>query len=448
MPATTASAPRPSEEQPQGRWSAPLGESWRAWIALGVGVLAVSAHSALHFGTSPLLKPITDELGWSRSEYAMAMNLRLVLMMCVVPFAGRLVDRLGARAVLSLGALLMGLGALAMSRVEGLAGLYATSLLTGPGQACVGSVAGSALVLRQFRRHRGVAVGALNGGDNLITSLVHVSAASLLVSVGWRGTITALAAGYFLLSALFLAVLRPGEGRGSADRHAPSLGGSPGSEPARDSGGGIGADENAATASLGAKPHAGSGVRELLLRDRRLWLLLASFVVIYAFVTSVGIHFPAFQRDLGRSPELAARIYGLSTLIGAFGSVLCGWLSERTSARTALCLVVAGLALTSIALWLPLSTELYFGWAVAYGIFNAGVVALLALVLAELFGADHIGSLMGVAMVFCMGATVLANTFTAGVFDATGSYQAVWRVYTVLLALTLVPVVTLRRMRP
>jgi nitrate/nitrite transporter NarK len=316
----------------------------------------------------------------------------------------------------------MGLDALGMSRVNGLGGLYATSLLTGPGQACVGSVAGSALVLRQFRRHQGVAVGVLNGGDNLITSLVHVSAASLLVSIGWRGTIGALAGGYVLLALLFFAVLRSGEGMSAA------------------------ADAGAHAAST--EPREGPSAGELLRRDRRLWLLLLAFVVIYAFVTSVGIHFPAFQRDLGRSPETAAKIYGLSTFIGAFGSVLCGWLSERTSARSALCLVVTGLAITSVALWLPLSTELYYGWAVAYGVVNAGAVALLALVLTELFGADRIGSLMGVAMVFCMGATVLANTFTAAGFDATGSYQAVWRVYTALLVVALGPVVLLRRMPP
>jgi MFS family permease len=419
MPATTASSPG-SEPPPDRLRSTPLGEPWRAWVALAVGVLAVSAHSALHFGTSPLLKPITDELGWTRSEYAMAMNIRLLIMMCVVPFAGRLVDRLGARAVLSLGALLMGLGALGMARVEGLATLYATSVLTGPGQACVGSVAGSALVLRQFRRHRGVAVGVLNGGDNLITSLVHVTAASLLVSVGWRGTITALATAYLLLAAVFLAVLRPGEGM---------------------------SDTADAAASRTGEGGPGESVRRILLGDRRLWLLLLSYVVIYAFVTSVGIHFPAFQRDLGRDPQTAARIYGLSTLVGAFGSVLCGWLSERTSARTTLCFLVAGLAITSTALWLPLSTEAYYGWAVAYGTVNAGVVALLALTMTELFGASRIGSLMGVAMVFCMGATVLANTFTAGMFDATGSYRAVWQIYTVLLVLTLAPVVLLRRIR-
>jgi cyanate permease len=402
--------------------ASPLGESWRAWIALGVGVLAVSAHSALHFGTSPLLKPITDELGWTRTEYAHAMNLRLAVMMCLVPFAGQLVDRLGARLVLSVGALLMGLGAFGLSRVHDLTSLYATSLLTGPGQACVGSVAGSALVLRRFQRHRGIAVGVLNGGDNLITSLVHVTSASLLVSIGWRGTITSLAVSYLFLAVVFYLVLKPGEGMS-----AEATDGAPGANH----------DGRAERASF----------RDLPWRDHRLWLVLLSFVVIYAFVTSVGIHFPAYQRDLGRSAETAARIYGLGTLIGAGGSVLCGWLTERTSARFALSLVVTGLTATSTALWLPLTTELYFAWAVFYGIVNAGAVALLALVMNELFGAERIGRLMGVAMVFCMGATVLANWFTAGVFDATGSYVGVWRVYTVLLVLTLIPVELLRRAR-
>ena len=36
---------------------------------------------------------------------------------------------------------------------------------------------------------------------------------------------------------------------------------------------------------------------------------------------------------------------------------------------------------------------------------------------------------MGVAMVFCMGATMLANLYTAGTFDRLGSYERVWQSY-------------------
>ena len=76
---------------------------------------------------------------------------------------------------------------------------------------------------------------------------------------------------------------------------------------------------------------------------------------------------------------------------------------------------------------------------------NSGAVALLALVLEECFGAARIGSLLGGIMFFCMGATLLANQWTAGVFDRDGSYLFAWQTYTVLMMLTLVPVVWLWR---
>ncbi|MEI8358957.1 MAG: MFS transporter [Deltaproteobacteria bacterium] len=395
----------------------PLGESWRAWIALGVGVLAVSAHSALSYGMSPLLKPITDELHWSRSQYATAMNFRMVLLMAVAPLAGRLVDRFGARSVLTCGALLMGIGTLGLSRMDSLFPLYGWSLLIGPGQACIGSVAGSALVLRLFRRWRGLAIGLLNGGDNFITSGIHMASAALLGTRGWRGSLGALGLAYLALGGLIFAVLRAGEG-------------------------GAGSAASQAT-SAPAKPEAG-----LPIADPALWLLLAAYVPIYAFITSVGIHFPAFQRDLGRSAEQASYIYGLVTMVGAFGSVAWGWLCERWAPRIALFAVVAGLAATSVVLWLPVGDGGYLAWAVVFGVVNAGAVALLALILNEFFGAAGIGRLMGLAMVFCMGGTILGNFLSAGVYDRFGSYLPVWRLYTGLMILTLIPARALLRRRP
>jgi hypothetical protein len=43
-----------------------------------------------------------------------------------------------------------------------------------------------------------------------------------------------------------------------------------------------------------------------------------------------------------------------------------------------------------------------------------------------------------------MGSTMIANVYTASTFDRLGSYVPVWQTYTVLMALTLAPVVLLR----
>lgn len=394
-----------------GAQTGPLGESWRAWVALGVGVLAVSAHSALAYGMSPLLKPITEELGWTRSTYAGAMNVRLLILMLVVPFVGRLVDRVGARTVLVLGALSMATGTFWISTMNSVTAFWASGIFIGPGQAAVGNVAGSALVLREFRRRSGLAIGILNGGDNLITGLVHVASAYLLLHAGWRGAVSGLAGGYVVLAVLAFLVLKPGEGQQDEARDATVRG--------RD----------------GTIPWA----------DRRLWLLLGAYVVLYGYVTTIGIHFPAFQRDLGRGADTAAWIYGLSTMVGAGGSILIGWTSERMTARATLRLVVAGLLASSVVLWFPVSTTAYTVWAAGYGIVNAGAVALLALVLSELFGNLSFGRLMGFAISVCMGATMVANYYAAAMFDHFGSYVPVWQTYTVLLVIALVPVHLLAR---
>jgi MFS family permease len=131
-------------------------------------------------------------------------------------------------------------------------------------------------------------------------------------------------------------------------------------------------------------------------------------------------------------------------LVGAVGSPLFGWVAERTSALTALMIVVAGLTLASFVLWAPHSYAVYSAWAVGYGMVNSGVVAVLALVLNELFGEERIGRLMGVAMVFCMGSTMIANVYAASIFDVFGSYFIVWRTYSAIMIVTLASVVWLR----
>lgn len=396
----------------------PLGESWRAWIALAIGVLAVSAHSMLHYGISPLMKTITEELSWSRSSYAQAVNFRLLLMMAIVPFAGAMADRWGPRAVLTTGAFLVGVGVVMLANMSTLPLFFGSSVLIGPGQAFIGSVAGSVLVLRLFRKRQGLAIGILNGGDNLITGMVHSLSALLLLQYGWRGALGSLSAGYFVLGVLIWTVLARDEGR---------------------------SDENEEPRSGEAQEPA---VTRIPWRDKRLWLLILTYIGIYSFVTSIGFHFPAFRQDMGSRADEAAWLYSFSTIIGGFGSILIGWISERLTARTTLVGVVLALMLSSVILWLPVGEGALYGWAFFYGIANAGGVALLALTLSELFGDAAIGKIMGFAMVFCMGATVLGNWFTAAVFDNFGGYIAAWQSYTVVLACAAIPAFALRRAHP
>ena len=379
------------------------GESWAAWVALLVGVVAISAHTASSMVFAVLMKPLLAEFGWARTDFAGAMTLRMAVMVAVLALAGLLTDRLGARAVLAAGALTIGLGNLALSRIETLPQLYGVMAWLGPGQAAIGSVAASALVLRRFKRRRSLAIGFLNGGDNLLNSGLYLAAAALLAAWGWRATLATLASGYLLLAVLILLVLRSG-----AEEDRAALRG-----PIR--------------------------LRDIPWRDRRLWVVCLTYAGIYAFVTSVQPHPHAFLTHLGHSPADASGVLSTLPLAGAVGAPLFGWVAERYGARDALLVVVAGLALASCVLWNATALPVFTAWAVAYGLVNSGVVALLTLVLAELFGAEQIGRLMGVALMGCMAATMAGNLFSAQVFDRLGDYRLAWQTYSALMVVVVLP---------
>jgi MFS family permease len=387
----------------------PFGESWRAWTALAIGVVSISAQTASSMTFSVLMKPMLAEFGWARTDFTAAMTLRMSVMVVMIAFAGLLTDRIGARVVLAVGAVIIGLGSVAMSRIESMPQLYAAMAWLGSGQAAISTVAASALVVRQFQRRRNIAVGILNGGDNLLNSGVYYLAAVLLATWGWRPTIASLGVIYLLLALLIVWALS----------------------------GGPRAEQPAARVAV--------RLRDLPWGDRRLWVLFLSYASIYAFITSVQLHLHAFLTDLGHSPIDGARILSILTLVGAIGAPLFGWFAGRTSARTALAVVVTGLATTSVALWSARGLGAFTVWAVLYGLVNSGVVALLALALDELFGTAQIGRLLGVAMVFCMTATMAGNNFSAAVFERTGSYDVAWQSYTALMVVTLLPVLWLCR---
>lgn len=390
----------------------PLGESWRAWAALFIGVLAVTAHSATSIVLAVLMKPMVATFGWGRTEFAVGQTTRMLVMVAVISFAGLLTDRIGARFVLAAGAAILAAGLVGLSGIGSAPEFWAVMAFMGPGLACLGSVAASALVLRLFQRRRSIAIGVLNGGDNVINSLVPLGTTAALAELGWRSTLGLAGGVYALLAILIAWALRP-----------------------------------RAAVAAAATARASVSLRDLPWSDARLWLVFASYACIYAFITSQQLHLHASQTDLGLSGTEASSILGIQLLVGAVGAPLFGWIAEVTSARAALVAVVAGLAATSTFLWSPHSYAALSVWAVAYGIFNGGAVALLALVLAEIFGAERIGRLMGVAMVFCMSATMLGNLYSASMFDRFASYAPVWRTFTALMVATLVPVVALWRRR-
>lgn len=392
------------------------GEPLRAWLLLAIGVCAVSAQSASSLAFAVLMKPMIQGWNIDRTAFASAMSARMLLMIVAMSAAGLATDRFGARAVLASGAVIVGTCTVALAFIPSSTWFYPTMALIGPGQAAIGSVAASALIVRHFSRRRGLAVGILNGGDNLLNATIPVLTAAVLQSYGWRTALAALGGAYLMLALIVRTFLRAGDGR---DESLSSL-----------------------SSSTRAFPKVAEPVPW-----KALLLILVTYVGVYAFVTSVQLHLHAHLTDVGFTPSRASQILSTQLLVGAVGAPAIGVLAGRWGARPTLLATVVGLGMASFLLWNLQTETAFFAWATFYGLVNSGIVALLALLLTELFGAARIGQWLGICMMFCMGSTMLANVYSAAVFDRFGTYTLVWQSYSALMLLILVPVTLLLRNR-
>src|SRR4051812_50057406 len=82
----------------------------RVALVIVVGFVVLFVGGGARFAVGLIFKPMVDELGWARGELGLAVGLYLVVSAFATFVAGRLADRMDARALLGAGMLLGGIG--------------------------------------------------------------------------------------------------------------------------------------------------------------------------------------------------------------------------------------------------------------------------------------------------------------------------------------------------
>ena len=88
-------------------------------VICALGVAQITAWGTSYYCLGVLAASIIAETGWSRSLVFSGFTAGLIAIGVVSPWAGKLIDQYGARAVMTLGTALVSLGLYALSRVQG-----------------------------------------------------------------------------------------------------------------------------------------------------------------------------------------------------------------------------------------------------------------------------------------------------------------------------------------
>ena len=179
-------------------WRVRLADPMFAAIC-ALGVAQITAWGTTYYCLGVLAGPISAETGWSRSLVFFGFTIALLSMGVVSVWAGRLIDRRGARPVMVLGTLLVTLGLFALSTVRSEAAYLAVWAFLGVGMRLVLYDAAFAALVQVAPSRGRLAISYLTLFGAFASTVFWVIGHYLNEALGWRQTLAAFAVIHLLV---------------------------------------------------------------------------------------------------------------------------------------------------------------------------------------------------------------------------------------------------------
>lgn len=362
-------------------------------LACGAAIVTLSMGTRHGFGL--WLQPITQEMGWTRQTFALAIAIQNLSWGLIGIFAGMAADRFGAFRVLLAGAALYaaGLAGMALSPTPLLFALT-TGVLIGAAQAgttyaVIYGVLGRQIAPEKRSWAMGVAAAAGSFGQFLMVPME----GWLIANLGWQQALLALSLAVLLIVPLAFGLREPGF-KGSAP---------------------VKRDQTVAQALFEA------------FRYPSFTLLMAGYFVCGFQVVFIGVHMPSYLKDHGLSPQVASYALALIGLFNVFGTYIAGTLGQRLQKRYILAFIYFARAVAiAIFLVVPLSPASVYIFSAVMGTLWLSTIPPTNATIAQIFGVQHLSMLGGFVFFSHQIGSFLGVWLGGYLYDATGSYDIVW----------------------
>ena len=384
-----------------------------SWVILAAGFFILFFGGGSRFALGLMLKPMTEDLGWSRSTLSLAVTFFMFTSALALPLAGRLVDRYSLRWVLALGATAVAAGVGLMGLVTAPWQVFLVyGVLFAMGHAATGNPVVGVMITRWFERRRGIANSVAVSGNATGQLVIIGTLAAFLAGIGWRNAYALLGAANLLIALpLLAAALKRWQGNGEdagdiGRRQAPE-------------------ERNPATDSRDTHSVVGSG---------QFWLLVVLYAVCGFQDFFMATHVVAFALDSGIGTVLAGNILALMGLMGLVGVLCAGFLCDALGAQRPLlmCFVMRiGIFALIIAVQ---NTPVILVFALLYGFTFLMTAPLTVIFSREIFGPMRLGTVSGVISMVHQIFGGLGALAGALMFDHWGNYEGA---FVLMLALSI-----------
>ena len=367
---------------------------------------------------------MTEDLGWTRSEFVLASSLGFGIGGLSGFFVGPLIDRYGARPIMLAGATVGGLALVAVSQVESLwQFILVRGALTQVGLFMLGPFVVNTTLSKWFVIKRGRVIALASLGGSLGGVIPPLAFTGIVDRWGWE-------VGWVVMGIVTLVLMLPCS---LVMRRQPE---DYGLLPDGKTG-----DEEQTVRELAQieavrSDFANSYTRGEAMRTRAMWLLVLGFALAVAGVASVYSHVIPFMTDVGYTRSQAAFAFAVQGGVAMASKFFWAWAMQTRSPRilTALTIAMMGVAL---ALLVPAAGVSLGALLVVFALFGFGVGGMFPLfdfVWAWYFGRRHIGAVRSTGFPISVVIAVTGPILTGLYFDSVGDYNGAFFTLAAVLA--------------
>lgn len=386
--------------------SAPLGATGllqNRWFQLLISLICMMAISSPQYVWTLFTKPLSAKLGVPLSELQITFSMLIVLQTFFSPFQGGLIERFGARRLISIGTLMSGLSWVLASQASSIGMLYLSYGLVGglgTGIVYVGVVG---QMVRWFPDRRGFAVGMVAAGYGMGAILTTFPISSALAGQGLESTLWQFGIIFAVIGVIASQALR------SPD------------------------PMTALPATRVAQSTGNDLTPRQMLRTPLFWLMFCMMTMMSTSGLMVTSQMASFARDFGVASVM---VFGLAALplaltidrlTNGLTRPFFGWVSDHFGRENTMFFAFA-LEGIAMALWLMtrdnavlfvlLSGVVFFGWGEIFSLFPS--------TLTDTFGTRNATANYGWLYISQGIGSILGGPLAALMHEKTGSWHPVF----------------------
>ncbi len=383
------------------------------WIVAGALIAQMVAVSIMSSSSGIFLPSMTEELGWTQTEFTLGVTIGSVSTALAGGIIGFLLDRWGPRGLMILGTTIVGISLMYVSRIETLFEWFVIrGVVTSLGLALAGNLVLNAVVAKWFVTNRAWAISIASTGVSA-AQFTGILLVGLISAIGWRDAWVVL--GFVTWVVLYPVALM-------MRRQPEDMGLLPDGAREEDA-----ADEQRvarARADLENSFTAGEAVRTISLWTLQIGFsfclmgLIAGLFFLIPFMTLHGFTFEqAGTAMLFQGLAALGSKFVWPTLVTRIGGRLC----------TLVAFSIAGVGMMLMVLVGPTGQYEAFVMVTMFWGFGIGAqIPLQESLMASFFGRAHLGAIRGVSTPVSQAFGISAPVAVALYFDRVGDYNGVY----------------------